>query len=66
MNNDNHNDDDDDDNDNNNKTKTKTKTMVGITKIKYQTTIQTIMHHMMIVMFIMAIRWITIKIIMTP
>ena len=47
-------------------TKTKTKTMAGTTKIKYQKTIQMVMHHLMIMMSMMAIWKITIKMIMTP
>ena len=45
---------------------TKTKTMARTTKIKYQKTIQMVMHPMMIMMSMIAIRRITIKMIMTP
>ena len=45
---------------------TKIKTIAGTTKIKYQKTIQMVMHHMMIVMSMMAIWRINIKMIMTP
>ena len=55
---DNDNDDDNDNNDNDNETKTK----AGTTTIKYQT----MMHHIMIIMSMMAIWRITIKMIMTP
>ena len=45
---------------------TKTKTMARTTKIKYQKTIQLVLPHMMIMVSMMAIRKITIRMIMTP
>ena len=47
-------------------TKTKTKTMAGATEIKYQKAIQMVIHHMMIIMSMMAIWRITIKMNMIP
>ena len=44
---------------------TKTRTMAGTIIIKYQMIIQLVMHHMMIMISIMAIPKITIKMIMT-